>query len=315
MATPVSAGVDVVKIEESRTQPMNLYTIYEDSEDDESFVNVVGEENLIGYAALETGDQSDLIIKDDSSRLNNELLAIESEEWLGEGGGHVIDFQDEEAPVKLDVLKCPEVPSKEEVEEHEIFHWPFRAWCRACVLGRGRNQAFRKLEAERSHALPTISHDYGFLGKDDGKTMPMIVSKSSRTGKIRADIVPAKGDESQYSIDIMAEHIQSMGHAKFLHKSDQEGALKNVMQTALGQLGSRFESVPEESPIGAHQSNGPIENAVQQAAGIIRVQRSSLEQSQGIVVAHDSPLVPWLVGWSLLGYNVSAKDINGKTPI
>ena len=138
------------------------------------------------------------------------------------------------------------------------------------------------MEAERSHALPTISHDYGFLGKDDGKTMPMIVSKSSRTGKIRADIVPAKGDESQYSIDIMADHIQSMGHAKFLHKSDQEGALKNVMQAALGQLGSRFESVPEESPIGAHQSNGPIENAVQQAAGIIGCSGAAWNSHKGL---------------------------------
>ena len=64
----------MVKIEESRTQQMRALAyaemralayaeMREDAEDDESFVNVVGEENLIGYAALETSkDQSDLII-------------------------------------------------------------------------------------------------------------------------------------------------------------------------------------------------------------------------------------------------------------
>ena len=78
-------------------------------------------------------------------------------------------------------------------------------------MGRGRSAAHRHLEAEKKHSLPTVMHDYGFLGKDDQKVMPMLVSKSSRTLWIDSEIVPAKGDESEHSVGVMAGAIKHMG--------------------------------------------------------------------------------------------------------
>ena len=34
--------------------------------------------------------------------------------------------------------KAPDRPSQREVEEHELYHEPYRSWCRACVAGRGQ---------------------------------------------------------------------------------------------------------------------------------------------------------------------------------
>ena len=60
-------------------------------------------------------------------------------------------------------LKIPEGPTPQEREEHEISHEPYRAWCPACVAGRGRSDAHR----ERDHhedALATVAFDYGYFG-------------------------------------------------------------------------------------------------------------------------------------------------------
>ena len=36
-------------------------------------------------------------------------------------------------------FKAPQRVSKQERDDHEKLHMPYRAWCRACVRGRGRN--------------------------------------------------------------------------------------------------------------------------------------------------------------------------------
>ena len=165
--------------------------------------------------------------------------------------------QEEEVPVV--VAKAPECPTAEEIARHEVSHIPYRAWCRSCVLGRGRSAAHKKMIAEKKHALPTIMHDYGFIGKDDQQAMPMLVSKSSRTLWIDAEIVPSKGDENEYSIEVMKSAIKRMGHSKFVHKSDQERALKNLNLTVIEALGGSVEAVQEESPAGSSQANGAME--------------------------------------------------------
>ncbi len=45
----------------------------------------------------------------------------------------------EEGGRKMKVIRKPQEPTKEEVEEHSLIHVPFRSWCPHCVRGRGRN--------------------------------------------------------------------------------------------------------------------------------------------------------------------------------
>ena len=35
-------------------------------------------------------------------------------------------------------------PTKREMEEHCVSHWPFRSWCRHCVCGRAQGSPHRE---------------------------------------------------------------------------------------------------------------------------------------------------------------------------
>ena len=63
---------------------------------------------------------------------------------------------------------APYRPTKKELEEHCVCHWPFRSWCRHCVLGRAQGTPHRaRGSADRQFSRsgpPTISMDHCFLG-------------------------------------------------------------------------------------------------------------------------------------------------------
>ena len=53
-------------------------------------------------------------------------------------------------------------PSTDEVEAHMIDHYPFRSWCRYCVMAAARSDHHRR-QAEDYNEVPVISCDDGFL--------------------------------------------------------------------------------------------------------------------------------------------------------
>ena len=62
-------------------------------------------------------------------------------------------------------------PTKKEIEEHCVTHWPFRSWCRHCVCGRAQvSPHFARSDLDRQlgrNGPPTISMDHCFLGSTD----------------------------------------------------------------------------------------------------------------------------------------------------
>ena len=68
------------------------------------------------------------------------------------------DAQEGQAP-KL--LRDPGQPTAQERAIHACIHIPFRAWCRECVLGRGRDRQHRRIEDE--DGVPRVSIDYMFF--------------------------------------------------------------------------------------------------------------------------------------------------------
>ena len=59
------------------------------------------------------------------------------------------------------VLTSPIQPTKAEHDIHRLIHVPFRAWCRECVLGRGRDRYHKRIVGEDDVAR--IAMDYMFL--------------------------------------------------------------------------------------------------------------------------------------------------------
>ena len=56
--------------------------------------------------------------------------------------------------------------------------------------------------------------------------------------------------------------------------------------------------MPTNSPVGASQSNGRAENAIQRVTGQIRTMKSDLEGHLGIQIGPGHPLFPWMVKWA-----------------
>ena len=56
----------------------------------------------------------------------------------------------------------PRKPSTQEVEAHMIDQYPFRSWCRYCVMAASRSDHHRR-QAEDYNEVPVVSCDYGFL--------------------------------------------------------------------------------------------------------------------------------------------------------
>lgn len=67
-----------------------------------------------------------------------------------------------EQPVRRRV-RLPEEPTAQERLDHEQYHEPCRAWCPACVAGRGRVPYHKKTAEHGEDAIPVLGIDYGFL--------------------------------------------------------------------------------------------------------------------------------------------------------
>ena len=78
---------------------------------------------------------------------------------------------------KAKVMRNPGNPTRAEIEEHELTHIPFMAWCAACVRGKAANNPHYKgageIVGEEEDRLPKICMDYKFLGDTDEKGEPI----------------------------------------------------------------------------------------------------------------------------------------------
>ncbi len=55
-------------------------------------------------------------------------------------------------------------PTHSEYLDHCVTHYPFRAWCKHCLEGRGREFGHEAHRGDKdSRAMPVISFDYAFI--------------------------------------------------------------------------------------------------------------------------------------------------------
>ena len=66
------------------------------------------------------------------------MMEDELEEIVAEDPKEESQESGEEEGRQVEMLPAPHTPSKQEIQEHEISHWPYRDWCPDCVRGRGR---------------------------------------------------------------------------------------------------------------------------------------------------------------------------------
>ena len=136
---------------------------------------------------------------------------------------HQVSPEDEEAATAK-ALKAPYLLSQQEIDDHEITHIPFRAWCDCCVRGRGKNLEHAKIYADLEHLLNTLSMDYYFAGQDGDETLSQLCLRCHNSKWTRCFVVPRKGPHP-WVITTLVDAIKQMGYKRFVFKSDNEPAL------------------------------------------------------------------------------------------
>jgi hypothetical protein len=82
------------------------------------------------------------------------------------------------------IVKSPIQPTVTEEEEHSATgHVVYRNWCRICVGTKGHGQPHLTQPDDDVSVVPRVVCDYGFMGQDDGKCLPILVIKDKRSKK------------------------------------------------------------------------------------------------------------------------------------
>ena len=232
------------------------------------------------------------------------LYPLESPSRSGQpdsGQGAESDGEEEEAEEAVEPrpARDPGEPTVEERLRHESTHLPFRSWCRFCVQGRMRNPPHTGAGHSAPHEVPEVAMDYCFLTKaTDGPTLTVLVVKDRDSRAIMAHPVLCKGRLHQDTVEQAAQDVLRLGHrVKVLLKTDNEPALVDLRKGVVEELGKPGcpQVLLEAPPAYEPQSNGSVENAVQQVKGMVRTLMLALEaRIQGeIPVLH--PVMLWLV--------------------
>ena len=156
-----------------------------------------------------------------------------------------------------------------------------------------------------SRNLPLLVLDYAFIrNKDEDDLTTILVGKCYPSPKVSACVLDAKGTD-QLAINKVADLIRDCGLTRFVWKSDQERAIRALMEEAIKRsvrFGSMLpadvpalSAVPAASPVGLSTSNGRAERTVQMVEDRIRTLNAALEAHIGAVVLCDGPVTRWLV--------------------
>ena len=210
----------------------------------------------------------------------------------------------------------PRLPSRQEVQEHELTHIPYRSWCVHCVRRAGRSDAHRRRarqdEEEREQHMTTWSIDFAFMidtgdicaqerrwnELDGNKTRDtVLVSEDLAIGGIRAHLVSAKGNGDPWIAGKINIEEFGYGGALVLIRSDQEPAIVDVQRAVIDKRGNA-PTIPVNSPGGDSQSNGRVENAIKKVRNMVKTILSSLELRLGVRVPRDHPVYPWMFEWA-----------------
>ena len=114
-------------------------------------------------------------------------------------------------------------PTKQEREDHELTHMPFRDLCPHCCAGKGTERNFTATSGPG--CIPCFSADYAFMGEQttDGTT-PILVLKDDTQKSVFAHVVPEKG-ANDFVVRQIVHDIELTGFTEVIFKTDNEPAM------------------------------------------------------------------------------------------
>ena len=248
----------------------------------------------------------------------------------GDGDNQLeLEAQEEEQAEMPLCLPSVYQPTRSEYLDHCTTHYPFRAWCKHCLEGRGREFGHchqRGTKDDRS--TPVVSFDYAFVS-DVGEVTTdaefeaagdqaakLLIVRDGKSKAVFAHVVPQNGiDEKGFAVGSLVEDCKWLGYNKIVFKSDNEPAIVKLLTEALRELRIQGleQRLEEHSPEYDPQSNGSAEVGVKLFKGHLRTLRSCLEAKIGFKIPVRHPLIDWLVRHAACLITWCAKGHDGRT--
>ena len=232
-----------------------------------------------------------------------------------------------EAEAQPRTYPVPETPSPAVESNHRVTgHAQYRNWCRHCLKIRARCDK-HPAHNPRSHEWARIWIDYGYLSstgdEDDERAeangeSPILFMRDDQGKGVFPILMEAKGvDHGNASgeIDLVRDHIVRLGYPRLTIKSDNERALLAFLRGVRRSLAVEGIQVsPESSCEHDPDSNGPGECGVGLGKGLIRTNRSDLEEKLGCRIPDDHAILDWLIQYSGAMQRRYTIGDDGKTP-
>ena len=186
-------------------------------------------------------------------------------------------------------VRMPEIPyrpTRKEIEEHCVSHWPFRPCCRHCVFGRAQGHPHRSRGSEDREfgraRPPTISMDHCFLGSADGAEgkkaheSPFLILFDSEIEAMCALAFAEKACKP-WAVEYVFNVLGELGYSgvKEALKSDAAPDLCELKKLVAAKRSSPI--VPLEVPFRSSKANGAVERAARAWQGQFRTLKSHLE--------------------------------------
>ena len=133
----------------------------------------------------------------------------------------------EEAEEVRRVLRAREPAEYQRRVHEQQNHATFAEWCEVCLKAKSTGSQHRRQQkaelVDQERDDPIIHSDFFYMS-ESGVSVPHLVIKFSRSGRIAATYLEQKG-LTQYGVKFFARFIQQTGVRRFINMSDGEHAM------------------------------------------------------------------------------------------
>ena len=234
----------------------------------------------------------------------------------------IIDEEDASVIQPGEGMPEPYVPTSAQVAQHNLTHLPYRSWCKWCVMARRPNSQHRSKHPSFQRNTPLLVADYCQIRDSREEDLATVLVARLYPAKAILGVVCDNKGVDEMVIARLASFIKDSGYSKIVYKSDQERALRAMLEESFRRSGRTGECynptlqqfVPEASAVGESQSNGKAENAVQRLEDMVRTYKAALEDHIGSRIPSRHPVIRWIVEHAACTYNRHVCNSDGVTP-
>ena len=234
----------------------------------------------------------------------------------------IIDADDGSGSRLARGIPAPRQPSKEAVARHNLTHLQYASWCPHCLACRRPNSSHHSSKTKAERYIPVFVSDYAFIRKPDEDLLTCLIGRLYPSRAVFSSACDVKGQDDSV-VGRLAEFFKNSGVTKLVYKSDQEPAIKSVIEAALTQIGRAgdprvdeevMQLVPEHSAVGESASNGRAERTVQSVEDMIRTYLHALESRLKVKIPSGHPVMRWIVEHAASMLNRFTINPDGVSP-